>query len=40
MSNLIGVSWTWWLTLGWTNGYDPDTRIFWIGPVGLVFAVA
>lgn len=34
---MIGVSFSWWLTFGWTKGYDPGTRIFWVGPFGLIF---
>lgn len=34
---LVGVAWTWWLTFGWTQGYDAETVIFWAGPVGFIF---
>lgn len=34
---MIGVAFTFWLTLGWTEGYSEATRIFWIGPVGVIF---
>lgn len=35
---MVGLAVSFWLTLGWTDGYDPGTSIFWLGPIGIVFA--
>lgn len=33
----IGFTWSWWLTFGWTAGYEEGEKIFWLGPIGLLF---